>query len=183
MLMIPGTIEAESEFEVIQRNLTMTYTGGQGISVSPGQESPAAVLSHVRIAKHEISIITLNSSGSDPEFEGDVEDVMFILDAEGGYQPVEFVLSVVYLGHEPFDSFMALGGVAGTDGNDWSVEFHNGSGEWNDTTLFDLGLEHTTNFSNLHVRVNPANQSTAHSFEDGHTITCLLYTSDAADEL
>ena len=95
MLMIPGTIEAESEFEVIQRNLTMTYTGGQGISVSPGQESPAAVLSHVRIAKHEISIITLNSSGSDPEFEGDVEDVMFILDTEGGYQPVEFVLSVV----------------------------------------------------------------------------------------
>jgi hypothetical protein len=46
MLLIAGVIDTSSEFEVVQRNLTMTYTGGQGLTVSPGQEAPLAVLSH-----------------------------------------------------------------------------------------------------------------------------------------
>jgi len=83
MLLIAGTIDTSSEFEVVQRNLTMTYTGGQGLTVSPGQEAPLAVLSHVRITNHEISAITLNSSGSDPGFDGGVDDVSVLLDSEG----------------------------------------------------------------------------------------------------
>ncbi|GIT41680.1 MAG: hypothetical protein Ct9H300mP10_06900 [Methanobacteriota archaeon] len=44
------------------------------------------------------------------------------------------------------------------------MEFHNGSGEWNTTGYFDMGLDNTMNFSNLNVRVTPANQSVAHSW-------------------
>jgi len=178
MLLIAGTISTSSEFEVVQRNLTMTYTGGQGLTVSPGQEAPSAVLSHVRIVNHEISAITLNSSGFDPEFDGGVDDVSVLLDSEGGFQPVDFILGIEYLGHEPFDTFSIIGGTAGTDASDWSVEFHNGSGEWNTTAYFDMGLDNTLNFSSLNVRVTPANQSVAHSFEEGHSVTLNIMSQD-----
>nr|AIE93485.1 Oligosaccharyl transferase STT3 subunit family protein (STT3) [uncultured marine group II/III euryarchaeote AD1000_37_E08] len=178
MLLIAGMIDTYSEFEVIQRNLTMTYTGGQGITVSPGQEAPPAVLSHVRVANHELSAITLNSSGSDPEFNGSADDVRVLLDSEGGFEPVEFILGIEYLGHEPFDAFSIIGGTAGTDANAWLVEFHNGSGEWNTTAYFDMGLDNTMNFNNLNVRVTPANQSVAHSFEEGHSVTLTIASQD-----
>ena len=178
MLLIAGMIDTYSEFEVIQRNLTMTYTGGQGITVSPGQEAPPAILSHVRVANHELSAITLNSSGSDPEFNGSADDVSVLLDSEGGFEPVEFILGIEYLGHEPFDAFSIIGGTAGTDASDWLVEFHNGSGEWNTTAYFDMGLDNTMNFSNLNVRVTPANQSVAHSFEEGHSVTLTITSQD-----
>jgi hypothetical protein len=64
--------------------------------------------------------------------------------------------------------------IAGTDSDDWLVEFHNGSGDWNLTTAFYMGLENVLNFSNLNVRVTPANQSIAHSFENGHIITMAI---------
>ena len=44
------------------------------------------------------------------------------------FSPVEFVISADYLGHEPLDTFSAQATVPGTDGSDWLVEFHNGSG-------------------------------------------------------
>ena len=75
MLMIPGTIDASSEFEVSQRNLTMTYTGGQGVTIRSGQEAPPVTLTHVRIANHEISISTVSNSGSNTEYNGSVDDV------------------------------------------------------------------------------------------------------------
>ena len=178
MLLIAGTIEASSEFEVVQRNLTMAYTGGQSITVSPDQVTPSAVLSHVRIVNHEISAITLNSTGTDPEFDGGDDDVRVLLNSEGGFQPVDFILGIEYLGHEPFDTFSIIGGTVGTDASDWLVEFHNGSGEWNTTAYFDMGLDNTMNFSNLNVRVTPANQSVAHSFEEGHSVKLNIMSQD-----
>ena len=41
-----------------------------------------------------------------------------------------------------------------------------------------MGLENTLNFSNLNVRVTPANQSIAHSFEGGHEVMMTITTSD-----
>ena len=84
MLMIPGTIDASSDFEVLQRNLTMSYTGGQGVTISPGQESPPATLSHVRIANHDISVSTTNNSGGDPEYEGSANNARAVANSEGG---------------------------------------------------------------------------------------------------
>ena len=91
---------------------------------------------------------------------------------------MEFILGIEYLGHEPFDAFSIIGGTAGTDASDWLVEFNNGSGEWNSTGYFDMGLENTMNFSNLNVRVTPANQSVAHSLEEGHSITLTIASQD-----
>ncbi|MEE3269863.1 MAG: carboxypeptidase-like regulatory domain-containing protein, partial [Candidatus Thermoplasmatota archaeon] len=178
MLMIPGIIDASSEFEVLQRNLTMSYTGGQGVTISPGQESPPVTLSHVRIANHEISVSFTNNSGGDPDYEGTADSARAVVNSEGGYNPIVFQMSVEYLGHEPFDSFSITGETAGTDGSDWLVEFHNGSGLWNSTSEFDMGLDNVLNFSDLHVRVTPANQSTAHSFTNGHTISMTIASTD-----
>jgi hypothetical protein len=99
---------------------------------------------------------------------------MAVANADGGYNSLDFVVGVNYEGHEPFDTFSVSGAAAGTDSADWLVELHNGSGEWNLTTTFDMGLENVLNFSNLNVRVTPANQSTAHMFENGHTIALQI---------
>ena len=178
MLMIPGTIDASSEFDVSQRNLTMSYIGGQGVTVSPGQESPPVTLTHVRIASHEISITTTNNSGGDPDPEGNLGHALAIANSEGGFEPVEFQLAVDYLGHEPFDTFSIFGDVVGTDGIHWQVEFNNGSGDWNSTVEFNMGLDNAMNFSDLHVRVTPANQSTAHAFDNGHTISLTVVSKE-----
>ncbi|SVC73263.1 uncharacterized protein METZ01_LOCUS326117, partial [marine metagenome] len=162
ILLIAGTMDASSEFEVVQMNLTMEYSGGQGATIRAGQESPPATLSHVRMANHEIAVTTLNSTGGDPAYEGGIDDVMAILDSNDGFEFLEFVVGVDYLGHESFDLYSVEGSVPGTDGGDWLIEFHNGSGVWNKTTTFEMGLDNTLNFSNLNVRVTPANQSTAH---------------------
>ena len=95
---------------------------------------------------------------------------------------MEFILGIEYLGHEPFDAFSIIGGTAGTDASDWLVEFHNGSGEWNTTGYFDMGLDNAMNFSNLNVKVTPANQSVAHSLEGGHSVT-LTMSSQAGVQL
>ena len=178
MLMIPGTIDATSEFEVSQRNLTMSYIGGQGVTVSPGQEAPPVTLSHVRIVNHEISISTINNSGGESDPEGNLGHAMAIANSEGGFEPVEFQLAIDYLGHEPFDTFSIFGDVIGTDGIHWLVEFNNGSGDWNTTVEFDMGLDNAMNFSDLHVRVTPANQSTAHAFDNGHTISMTIASKE-----
>ena len=178
ILLLVGVIDASSEFEVIQRNLTMEYSGGQGVTIRAGQESPPTVLSHVRLVNHEITMTTLNSTGNDSSHDGGVNDVMAIANSDGGFDSLEFIVRVDYEGHEPLDSFSVFGSVAGTDSNDWLVEFHNGSEDWNVTTAFDMGLDNTLNFSNLNVRVTPANQSIAHSFEGGHGVTMTITTFD-----
>jgi hypothetical protein len=121
---------------------------------------------------------TLNRTGNDSSHDGGVNDVMAIANSDGGFDSLEFIVGVDYEGHEPLDSFSVFGSVAGTDSNDWLVEFHNGSEDWNVTTAFDMGLENTLNFSNLNVRVTPANQSIAHSFEGGHGVTMTITTFD-----
>ncbi len=156
----------------------MSYIGGQGVTVRPGQEAPPVTLSHVRLANHEVSISTINNSGGDPEFDEDPGKAMAIANSEGGFEPVDFQLSLDYLGHEPFDTFTIFGDVVGTDGTHWLVEFHNGSGDWNSTAQFDMGLDNAMSFSDLHVRVTPANQSTAHAFQNGHTISLTVASKE-----
>ena len=62
ILLITGTIDASSEFEVMQRNLTMEYSGGQVVTIRAGQESPPIVMSNVRSVNHDISLATLSST-------------------------------------------------------------------------------------------------------------------------
>ena len=152
----------------------MEYSGGHGRHVRPGQESPLIVMSLGRLTSHEISTSTLSSTGNDSSHDGGINDVLAVANADGGYNSLDFVVGVNYEGHEPFDTFSVSGAAAGTDSADWLVELHNGSGEWNLTTTFDMGLENVLNFSNLNVRVTPANQSTAHMFENGHTIALQI---------
>ena len=58
------------------------------------------------------------------------------------------------------------------------MEFHNGSGVWNASASFDLGLENSLNLTGLNIRVTPPNQTVAHSFEAGHFVNLLVSTSD-----
>jgi uncharacterized membrane protein len=101
---------------------------------------------------------------------------MAVADSDGGFESLEFIVGVDYEGHEPFNLYTITGTVPGTDGGDWLVEFHNGSGDWNITATFEMGLDNTLNISNLHARVTPANQSIAHSLENGHSVQMSVVT-------
>ena len=161
----------------------MTYSGGQAIGVEASQETPVITVSHSRIPFRDLSLAVLEGTGGDASHDGGISDLLVTKDNESmGFNPVEFILSADYLGHEPLDTFAAQATVPGTDGSEWQVEFHNGSGVWNSSMSFDLGLDNSLTTSDLHVRVTPPNQSVAHSLTQGHSIILSFYTSDGYSE-
>ena len=131
-----------------------------------------------RISNHDIEVNTLNETSGHETYVGSLGDVTLITNDTNGFVPVEFTLGIDYLGHESFDLFSVGGVVSGTDSSDWTILFDNGSGNWNNSTQFEVGLDNNLEFDNLNVRVIPPNQSVAHSFEDGHKITISISTLD-----
>ena len=179
-LLLPGgVVDVSSEFISLQRGLNMTYSGGQAVGVEAGQETPIITVSHSRIPFREISLTVLQGTGGDSTHSAGEDDVLALLDNDTmSFSPVEFVISADYLGHEPLDTFSAQATVPGTDGSDWLVEFHNGSGEWNSSMTFDMGLDGEISLEDLNVRVTPPNQTVAHSLTGGHNVKISFYTSD-----
>ena len=179
-LLLPGgVVDVSSEFISLQRGLNMTYSGGQAVGVEAGQETPIITVSHSRIPFREISLTVLQGTGGDSTHSAGEDDVLALLDNDTmSFSPVEFVISADYLGHEPLDTFSAQATVPGTDGSDWLVEFHNGSGEWNSSMTFDMGLDGEMSLEDLNVRVTPPNQTVAHSLTGGHNVKISFYTSD-----
>jgi hypothetical protein len=89
-------------------------------------------------------------------------------------------LGVQYDGHETFQTYTAYPLLEGTnlplnegDGG-WTVEVHNGSGIWGEETNISMGLDSITNFTELHVRIIPPNQSVAHYIEGGLQVTIFF---------
>ena len=178
LLMPAGMIEVSSEFDVSQANRNMTYQGERGVQIIAGQISPITKLSLNRLSNHEIVITTVNSSAGLDLNGGDAGyDVYTEQNDTGGFESVEFVLDAQYLGHESIGTYSMSYDVPGTDGQDWVVEFNNGSGNWNSSSEFDLGLDGMENVQ-LYVRVTPPNQTVAHSFEMGHWINLRISTTD-----
>ncbi len=183
ILLPGGVIDVSSEFTTLQRGLNMTYSGGQAIGVEASQETPVITVSHSRIPFRELTLAVIEGTGGDANHDGGITDLLVTKNNESmGFNPVEFVLSADYLGHEPLDTFAAQATVPGTDGSEWQVEFHNGSGVWNSSMSFELGLDNALTTSDLHVRVTPPNQSVAHSLTQGHSIILSFYTSDGYSE-
>jgi hypothetical protein len=182
-LLLPnGNVQFSGEFDVEQRGISMQYMAGLGVDVYSGQESPILNLLYNRISNHEISIQTLNLTSGDDSYIGSMSDVDLVVNDTDGFVPVEFILGVEYLGHESYDLYNVGGGISGSDGSDWTLEFNNGSGDWNTSTQFEVGLDNTLMFNDLSIRVTPANQSVAHSFEEGHKITIIVSTQDGYQE-
>jgi len=178
MLLPTGRIDASSDFEIEQRARNMSYSGGQGVTMKAGQDSPLKTLSLERVSKQNIEISTIGEStvtlGLDPECE--VELLPPPHDCE--YTPVEFSLRIDYLGHSSFDSYDVVGTVLGTDGILWLVQFENDSGGWNSTASFEMGIDNAETIDSLVVRVSPANKSQAHHFGLGHTILMKFKTAE-----
>ena len=173
MLLPTGRIDASSDFEIEQRNRNMSYSGGQGVTMRAGQDSPLKTLSLERSSKQDIEISIIGESAATLELDPDCE---VELDCE--YLPVEFTMNIDYSGHNSFDTYDVAGTVIGTDGSLWLVQFENDSGGWNSTASFEMGLDNAETIDNLVVRVSPANKSQAHHFELGHTILLTFSTAE-----
>ena len=177
-LLLPnGNVQFSGDFEVEQRGLTMEFTAGRGFDVYPGLNA-SIDLSFNRVSNHEIEISTLNETSGHETYVGSLGDVSLVDNEDNGFIPVDFTLGVDYLGHESYDVFTVGGIVSGTDSSEWTVQFHNGTGNWTTSTQFEVGLDNSMDFDNLNIRVIAPNQSVAHSFEDGHKITISISTLD-----
>jgi hypothetical protein len=173
MLLPTGRIDASSDFEVEQRGRNMSYSGGQGVTMRAGQDSPLKTLNLELVPNQDIGVSTVGESAVNLELDPGCET-----EADCDYSPVEFTLRIDYSGHNTRDTFDIAGTVPGTDGNLWLVEFENGSGGWNSTASFEMGLDTTEVIDNFRVRVTPANRSQAHHFEIGHTILVKFSTAE-----
>ena len=173
MLLPTGRIDASSDFEIEQRSRNMSYSGGQGVTMRAGQDSPLKTLSLERASNQDIEISAIGESAVTLELDPDCE-----AEPDCEYLPVEFILHINYSGHNPYDTYDVAGTVLGTDGGLWLVQFENASGGWNSTASFEMGLDNTETIDNFVVRVSPANKSQAHHFQLGHTILIKLSTAE-----
>ncbi len=185
ILMPSGMMEVEGGFSVDQMNRTMEYTAGKSINIpASGTDLTASVtqdLIFVRIANHTINATITAVAGAELSNEGQLDDVSASLGDEDEYTPVEFTLSLDYLGHESVSTYTVVGNIAGTDGQHWHVEAWDPSEEnWTAQFSFEFGLDsnNSTTYEDLRLRVSPANASTAHSLEDGHTVMFMFASSD-----
>jgi asparagine N-glycosylation enzyme membrane subunit Stt3 len=172
MLLPTGRIDASSDFEVEQRGRNMSYSGGQGVTIRAGQDSPFKTLNLELVPNQDLGVSTVGESTVNLELDPGCE-----AEVDCDYSPAEFTLRIDYSGHNPLDTYDIVGTVPGTDGNLWLVEFENGSGGWNSTVSFEMGLDTAEVIDNFRVRVTPANRSQAHHFEIGHTILVKFSTA------
>ena len=185
ILLPSGTISVESEFSVDQMDRTMDYTSSKNINIpSSGTDLIASVtqeLSFNRAVNHTIESTITAVSGGELTVEGELDDVLASMGEDDEYTPIEFTLSLDYLGHESVSTYTVVGNVAGGDGQYWMVEAWDSSIEnWTTSFSFEFGLDsnNTTTYDNLRLRVSPANGSTAQSFEDGHTVALIFAGTD-----
>ncbi len=185
ILMPGGVMEVEGSFSVDQMDRTMEYTAGKSINVpASGTDLTASVsqdLMFTRIANHTINATINSVSGGELSEEGEFDDVVVSLADENNYTAVEFSLSLNYLGHESVSTYTVVGNVAGTDGQYWMVEAWDAEDQnWTAQFSFEFGLDsnNTTTYEDLRLRVSPANKSTAHSLEAGHTVNFMFASSD-----
>ena len=185
ILMPGGMMEVEGSFSVDQMDRRMEYTAGKSINVpASGTDLTASVsqdLMFIRIANHTINATINSVSGGELSEEGEFDDVVVSLADENNYTAVEFSLALNYLGHESVSTYTVVGNVAGTDGNYWMVEAWDAEDQnWTAQFSFEFGLDsnNTTTYEDLRLRVSPANKSTAHSLEEGHTVNFMFASSD-----
>ena len=185
ILMPTGMIGVEGSFSVDQMDRVMEYSTSKSINVpGSGTDLTASVTQDIlfdRISNHTISATIVSVTGGELTNEGEFDDVQATLGDEGEYDSIEFTMSLDYLGHETVSSYTVSGNVAGTDGQYWSVEVWDQSVEnWTSPFTFEFGLDsnNSTTYDNLLLRITPANQSTAQSLTNGHTVDIRFTSAD-----
>ena len=172
ILLPAGRVDASGTFKVVQKNMEMTYSGGQGVNIRSGQDSPLTTLNIERISEHDIQI----SYSQEHTAESTLET---ICDEVCNYTSSVFSLEVIYQGNNPYDSYDVEGSVSGTDSENWEIEFwnssaNNGTGEWNSSVSIEMGLDNSLTIPDFKVRVTPGNQNNTHHLQFGHNIEVIF---------
>jgi len=171
-LILPtGSIDASTSFNFthLDSGRVMDYSGGQGATIRPSQDTPMITLNIDRISNQDISI----SNSGDNQKTLEISDNCI---TNCSYDAIEFNLNLEYLGHQSFDTYSVSGVVPGADSENWLVEFMNNNGTWSTSSIIEMGLENSLYLDNFVVRITPANVSTAHHLINGHQIRILFTT-------
>jgi hypothetical protein len=180
ILLPSGRIDISCTALIVQRNLTMEYEGEQGMTILVNQETPPITLNLIRKANQYIISYMINNSQWNESENFDIDITTSVPTDNGSYEAIYYNLGVQYDGHETFQTYTAYPLIEGSNlplnegGSGWTVELHNGSGIWGEETNFSIGLDSITNFTELHVRIIPPNQSVAHYVEGGQQVTIFF---------
>ena len=181
MILLPsGRIDVSCTALIVQRNLTMEYEGEQGIDILVNQETPPTTLNLIRKANQYIISYMINNSQWNESENFDVNLTTSMPIENGGYESIYYNMGVQYDGHETFQTYTAYPILEGSNlplnegGDGWTIELHNGSGIWGEETNFSIGLDTITNFTELHIRITPPNQSVAHYVAGGQQVTIFF---------
>lgn len=174
-LVLPaGSLGVDGTFWTTERGVEMTYTGGVDVDVTADLEL-ARTLSYARRLEHAVGLAATALTGGTPVDAGDFNDVNATASGDG-FTPLVFTVQLTYEGNELADGFALSTSVSGSDGDDWLVEFQNGS-VWNTTMPITLGLDGPMTLD-LTVRVTPPNATTVRQRDDGHTVTIAAIADD-----
>ena len=178
VLMPVGDVEMQSQFNTLQRNLTMPYSFTTMRTVEQGILDVEIDYSRKINSKTSISID--ESSVTNATFNiGNPEELTAMVDGEE-YKVIEFELDSVYQGTESSDQFTVSGIIdISQDSSLWSVEFYNGT-EWQSSIDVTMGIgesdidDSVSNSSTIKTRILMPNTSSSWSFDRGHDITINL---------
>ena len=56
LLILPGTVQTSSDFELDEGGRNVSYSGGKGVTIRAGQESPLSTLSIERVSKQDVTL-------------------------------------------------------------------------------------------------------------------------------
>jgi len=184
MLLPDGDVELDSGFETTERGRTMNYDGGLIVTVAAQQESPEHELRLTRRALHGVKTNVTALSGGTVHDMGEFGDANLVSNGTGGFTPVVFSIVATYDGNEAVDEYSMSHDIPGEDQAHWTVEYLNGTdpsdeSAWNESLSFTLGLDDQIERT-VQVRVTPPNASTAHAFDNGHTINLRFGAHDGS---
>jgi len=186
LLLPAGDYSISGEFTTTQYGIEMTYSGQKNSEVvGDGVESPVQTVVFRVLEDHSVSFTVGENHTSIEQSEEDADNFMIINDDDEDGD--EYTVGVInmqlnYEGNRGGDEFLLTIEMNGGDAAFWTVEVWNGDDEptdevcadenqtecWAISRSYTLGINET--IADVSLRVTPANESVAESYDEGHSL-------------
>jgi uncharacterized membrane protein len=186
LLLPAGDYSISGSFTTTQYGIEMTYIGQKNAQVvGDGVESPVQEVVFRVLEDHSVTFIVGENHTGIQQSEEDGDNFTIINnDAEDGDEYTQGVINLQlnYTGNRGGDEFLLQIEMNGGDATFWTVEVWDGINATTDETCIEenqtncwaisrsytLGVNQTT--ADVHLRVTPANESVAESYDGGHSM-------------
>ena len=196
-LLPAGSLQISGEFKTMEMEMEMEYEGDTITGAYPpgidefGQLAPVtsaeAVVEFNRILVHEVefSVSQIISDGEIIDYvEGEMVNVTaYDNDGDGisdEYKEITVTLDLNYAGNVATENYTLTASVSGTDKNDWSVKFENGTNNFEEVKNMSFGISESPSNGVLVIKIKMPSTENSISYDTGHNIR-IIATSDVGE--